>query len=662
MEVLDDRCVPAADILVNDDAGYNGAASFFTQSETTLVASGDTVVVGFNDTGSANGTNQLTGFAYSTDSGATFTDGGALPANPNGDAGDPVLARDGRTGRIYFATAQRTGSGVDVFHSDDGGVHWSPPAQGAPGKANGAQDKEWIAVDNFTGAGRGNVYLVARDFGTGNGIYLYRSTDGGNTFGPDGGTLITAGQQGAFVTVGPGHEVYAFWYAGDSIRMRKSTDLGRTFGAPVTVASGLVGGITGDLGLTGLRQGTTTYAPFRTNKFPQAAVNPVSGDVYVTFANVGAGGDKADAFLVRSTDGGASFGAPLRVNDDATATDQWFPTLAVTPDGAHLGVFYYSRQEDPVGNNLFKYYGRIADVSGPALTFAPSFAVSGVASLPEFGRDAAVGRTYMGDYNQAVATPSAFHVAWSDNRDNLGVFPPNPIKDPNVYYKTIVVAAPPPTISVNDVTRPEGNRGQTPFVFTVSLSATASGPVTVRFATADGTASSANGHGRDYRSTSGTLTFRPGQTRKTVTVWVTGDIRVEAAETFFVNLSGATGAVIADAQGVGTILNDDHTFAPCLVDGRAPLGAVSGNGFFFAARPIADVGPTPAGRWQSSRIDAGRPASDAAGRLRLAPDGDRAGARDRSGASGRTDAGGWALLPPLDVDAGRPLPPSRRSG
>src|SRR5262245_49115568 len=217
--------------------------------------------------------------------------------------------------------------------------------------------------------------------------------------------------------------------------MRKSTDQGLTFGAPVTVASGLVGGVNGDLGLTGIRQGTSTPAGFRSNEFPHAAVNPVNGNIYVTFANNPPGVDKADIFVAQSTDGGATWGTPIRVNDDATTTDQWQPTLAVTPDGSNLGVFYYSRQEDPVGNNLFKFYGRTAALSGATINFTPSFAVSDVASLPEFGRDSVINSVYMGDYDRAVATPGAFHVTWSDNRDDLPGGAPR--KDPNVYYKRI---------------------------------------------------------------------------------------------------------------------------------------------------------------------------------------------------------------------------------
>src|SRR5262245_36101000 len=155
--------------LANNNAGSSGTCCF-TQSETTLTVFGNTVVVGFNDSGStAGGSNKFTGFSRSTDGGATFTDGGTLPTNPNGDAGDPVMARNESNGRIYFSTLQFSGSSLDVFHSDDGGLTWSAPVSGAPGKTGG-QDKEWIVVDNFAGAGNGNVYLIERDFGPGNGI------------------------------------------------------------------------------------------------------------------------------------------------------------------------------------------------------------------------------------------------------------------------------------------------------------------------------------------------------------------------------------------------------------------------------------------------------------------------------------------------------------
>src|SRR6266404_3274099 len=229
--------LPSVNALINNNTGLT-ACNNFTQSETNLVSFGSTIVAGFNDSGSfATSANQFTGWSRSTDNGATWTDGGLLPASAGGDAGDPVLARDSTTGKIYFATLGFTTSNViQVFRSTDNGATWLAPINGAPGKT-GTQDKEWIAVDNFAGSGNGNVYLVERDFGAGSGIYFFRSTDGGATFGPSGGTLIVSGMQGAFVTVSPDHSVHAYWYDGATIKVRKSTDQGVTFASAVTVVT-----------------------------------------------------------------------------------------------------------------------------------------------------------------------------------------------------------------------------------------------------------------------------------------------------------------------------------------------------------------------------------------------------------------------------------------
>ena len=120
-----------------------------------------------------------------------------------------------------------------------------------------------------------------------------------------------------------------------------------------------------------------------------------------------------------------------------------------------------------------------------------------------------------------------------------------------VYNATTAAAA--PTLSINNVSVTEGNTGTVNAVFTVTLSASSAQTVTVNFATADGTATA----GSDYVAASGTLTFNPGDTSKTLTVLVNGDTVVEPDETFFVNLSAPTNATIAVSQGVGTILNDD---------------------------------------------------------------------------------------------------------
>jgi hypothetical protein len=119
----------------------------------------------------------------------------------------------------------------------------------------------------------------------------------------------------------------------------------------------------------------------------------------------------------------------------------------------------------------------------------------------------------------------------------------------------IVPVAPPalPALSINDVSVSEGNDGTTSAVFTVTLSQASSQTVTVNYATADGSAMTAD---NDYVGKSGTLTFAPGQTSQTVSVTVNGDYKAEPDEDFFVNLSGAVNASVADGQGRGVILDD----------------------------------------------------------------------------------------------------------
>jgi hypothetical protein len=113
-----------------------------------------------------------------------------------------------------------------------------------------------------------------------------------------------------------------------------------------------------------------------------------------------------------------------------------------------------------------------------------------------------------------------------------------------------------PTLNISDVTVMEGHAGTRSATFTVTLSAASNQLVTVNYATADGTAVSPS----DYTAASGTLTFAPGETTKTITVLVKGDRLGEADEAFFLNLSAASNATVADAQGLGTIVDDEPRF------------------------------------------------------------------------------------------------------
>jgi subtilisin family serine protease len=112
-----------------------------------------------------------------------------------------------------------------------------------------------------------------------------------------------------------------------------------------------------------------------------------------------------------------------------------------------------------------------------------------------------------------------------------------------------------PALSISDASITEGNSGNKSLAFTLTLSQASASAVTFNVATADGTAI---GGGVDYGSNSWTpATIAAGEVSKTFNVAINGDLAVEGDETFFVNISNVAGAVVADAQGIGTILNDD---------------------------------------------------------------------------------------------------------
>ena len=118
---------------------------------------------------------------------------------------------------------------------------------------------------------------------------------------------------------------------------------------------------------------------------------------------------------------------------------------------------------------------------------------------------------------------------------------------------TLVNAPPAKGIEVADAEATEGLDAQ--ILFRVTLGRAPSEPVTVSYATADGTAVA----GEDYEATSGTLTFAAGETEQTVAVTIIDDAVEDNGETFRLVLSGPAGAELADAEATGTILNIDES-------------------------------------------------------------------------------------------------------
>ena len=148
-----------------------------------------------------------------------------------------------------------------------------------------------------------------------------------------------------------------------------------------------------------------------------------------------------------------------------------------------------------------------------------------------------------------------------------------------------------PDIRVNNTESPEGDVGTSPLTFTVSLSEASNRTVTVDYVTRNGTAES----GSDYSSTAGTISFAPGQTSRTITVDILGDIIDEQDETVELVLTGSRAGIIVDDVGVGTIRNDEITPDVTIADTEVVEGDTTASMVFTvtlsepANRPVSVV-------------------------------------------------------------------------
>jgi Calx-beta domain/WD40-like Beta Propeller Repeat len=154
---------------------------------------------------------------------------------------------------------------------------------------------------------------------------------------------------------------------------------------------------------------------------------------------------------------------------------------------------------------------------------------------------------------------------------------------------------PVPSITINDVTLPEGNSGSRTFNFSVRLSNPSSRQVTVQFSTADGAANAPD----DYASRSGTLTFFPGFTSIVIPITVNGDTYIEPDETFLLNLANAMEASLGDSQGVGTITNDDF---PVLLTEQGSNRAIALDSVTWFRDPFSVIAPLNFGSDSRTRV------------------------------------------------------------
>jgi len=425
------------EVMVNNpDQDLRTAEDISTQSETALAGFNRTVVVAFNDSGQASDNPSapfsLMGYSRSLDGGATFTDIGNIPAPQLGaNFGDPGMTVD--TAGTFYASAivfapDGTSGGqqtVGVYKSTDGGLTWPvlavpPPASWA---TVSAADKPFITVDTSKSQYNGRVYISWTSFAPpppfgppGLPVVFARSTDGGLTFSPP--IIISAPgdvNQGSEPVVGPNGEIYVTWLrlepAPQLVMMARSLDGGQTFTPPVAIAP-----VTN----IGFASGTLNGA-IRVLSWPRVDVSPTNGNIYVVYASNPPGPDGADVYITMSADRGQSWSVPLRINDDTTQHDQFFPDVAVNSQGA-VQVIWYDRRNDPQNRLIDVYRARV----GPnGRSVQPNQKVTSVSFPPAVAYDPVISPTYMGDYIdlKSLFTPEGktvnFAAAWGDNRRSI---------------------------------------------------------------------------------------------------------------------------------------------------------------------------------------------------------------------------------------------------
>jgi len=149
-----------------------------------------------------------------------------------------------------------------------------------------------------------------------------------------------------------------------------------------------------------------------------AAINDV---VHLVYAQHGAGADPGDVYYIRSTDGGVTFGAPFKLNTDATTRPQWQPNLSVSPSGTLLATWYDARetldtdcQYGVPGSPCYRMFSRKSNDNG--VTWLPDDALSDVVSPLPAQPDPGIQPTYAGDYDYGSAITTKHVTSWADGR------------------------------------------------------------------------------------------------------------------------------------------------------------------------------------------------------------------------------------------------------
>jgi hypothetical protein len=294
-------------------------------------------------------------------------------------------------------------------------------------------DKELLVVDNnATSPFFGRFYVAWADFDVdpGSQIRLARSDDG-TTW--DFETIAPAGNQtqGAWPLIAPNGDVYVTYVRFQAsntfdLEVLRSTN-GAAAGSFVQVTNPVTGATrpfdntaTSNCGRAAIN-GNIRVAPF-----PQMAAT-ANGCLHITYMRNSDGdgvNDASDVYYRRSCDAGAVWDTEVLINDDGTATDQWFPSITARDE--LVSIAWYDRRNDP-NNLLFEYFQTNSNDSGAS--FLPANSRISTAQSPVYVTDPQTAVCYHGDYDFQVAVPGAAYLTWSDDRNVL-----NGHNDPDIFF------------------------------------------------------------------------------------------------------------------------------------------------------------------------------------------------------------------------------------
>jgi hypothetical protein len=420
------------------------------------------VLAAYND--SSYGLGDYVSYSRSTDSGSSWGNKVSLSGGAGKRVnGDPVIA-SALNGNFYLGVLLETTPNVKevigVARSTNGGVSFpSPFADASPNST--MVDKPEIAVDRWLSSpGAGNIYVCWKDSGTSK-IEFSRSTDDGINY-TQLGTGLSAGTNvtGCSVAVSPSGNVYAAWWDGglsgglpaNRIRFRRSTDMGVSFGTEVELGSAMLAPDEDCCNATPGIHSPALNGRLRSFPFANLATDPLApNNVYLVWNTYTSG--SSEVFFRRSTNGGAFWDLPVRLNDTVT-NDQFMPRIATgvlfetSPNVTQLKVMWYDRKDDGA-NSAVRVY---ADSSGDGgatwgtdvqWTTAPSpLPVLCAGGTGGSNFDCNANPCYFGDYNGIVSlnpASSKFVLGWGDTRDNnpgngsIDCAGGTSSPDPNVY-------------------------------------------------------------------------------------------------------------------------------------------------------------------------------------------------------------------------------------